>query len=72
VIHGQDYYLLVDNFEGVPEFAGVSNAGDVIEARAMLFQKGDELGGGSMYEAENNTVIYIAGGGVPGGESGAR
>src|SRR5262249_54287419 len=52
--------------EGVPEFARVSNAGDVIEACTVFFQKGHEFGRGSIAEAENNTVIDLACGGVPG------
>ncbi len=66
MVHGQDHHLLVDNAEEVSEFFGVSNAGDVIEARTVLFQKGHKFGDGSIAEAENNTAIDTACGGVPG------
>src|SRR6516225_1130186 len=66
VIHGQNHDLLVDNVEGVPELSGVSNAGDVIKARPVVLQKCHESGSGSIAEAENNTVIEVARGSVPG------
>src|SRR5262245_9782019 len=59
VIYRQNHDVLVDNVEGVPEFPGVSYAGHMIEARPVFFQKGHEIGGRSIPEAENNTVVEV-------------